>query len=305
MILRHDPSLCSRWDVLWQFNHHILPTNFGEPCAMAAMTIWDFNSDIRDEVVTTVRENDQYKLVMLDGLKGQENVLYEALLSDVSYVIFSALAFIDGENPYIAIETGRNSKIFLFDRNLKRKAIFDNPKYYRIKETVWLLPYDFDADGNDELVYGPLRLNEDLSIYFDATQFGFPDSGEIRTERSFVVDIDPENPGYEWYLEVAGKNRKCYVEPDYYKGTYLLDVDEKQVIWHENINKPGSGWGRLHRGWVHDVDPKLPGLKLFCTGYYWEDNEWSDAMQGKYKMVNGSHSVTPGGAWIDGYWETY
>jgi hypothetical protein len=290
---------------LWELNHHIVPMGFGEPCAMAALTIWDFNGDGRDEVVTTVWEDNQYKLVMLDGLKGPQNVLHTAALPEVSYNIFSALAYVDGKNPYVAIETGRDSKIILYDRDLNRKAIFDDPKYYRIKDTVWLLPYDFDKDDNDELVYGPLLLNEDLSIYLNATQFGFPDSGEIRTERSWVADIDPDNPGYEWFLEVAGKNRPYYVEPDYYKGPYLLDVDKRKIIWHENINKQGMGWGRLHRGWVHDVDPKMSGLELFCTGYYWEDDEWKDALEGRYRMVNGSNIITAGGAWVDGYWETY
>ncbi len=265
---------------------------------MVAITIWDFNDDGRDEVVTTIQENGQYKLVMLDGLKGPENIIYQTTLPDVSYFVFSALAYVDGKNPYIAIATGRDSKITLFDRYLNRKGLFDNPKYYRIKDTVWLLPYDFDNDGHDELVYGPLLLNEDLTIYFDATQFGFPDSGRVRTERSFVADIDPENSGYEWYIEAAGKNREYFVEPDYWKGPYLLDVDEKNIIWHENLNDAGQGWGRLHRGWVHDVFPGIPGLEMFCTGYYWEENEWQDALSGKYK-------IRSNGVWVGNYWETY
>lgn len=281
---------------LWQLNHHIVPTNFGEPCAMAALTIWDFNDNGRDEVVTTVQEDGQYKLVMLDGVNG--NVIKKTELPEVSYWTLSALAFVDGKNPHVAIATGRETKIILFDRELNRKAIFDDPNYYRVKDTVWLLPYDFDRDGNDEFVYGPLLLNEDLSIYFDATQFGFPDSGEIRTERSFVADIDPDNPGYEWYITVAGKNRPYYVEPDYYKGPYLLDVDTKQIIWHDNINKEGQGWGRLHRGWVHDIKADIPGLEMFCTGYYWEGSEWQEALEGMYE-------IRPNSVWAGGYWETY
>jgi len=284
--------------LLWQFNHHITPAEFGEPCAMVPLTIWDFNNDGKDEVVTTVREENQYKLVMLDGLKGPKTVLHQAALEGVSYNVFSALAYVDGQNPYVAIETGHDAKIILFDRELNRTAVLDNPAYYRIKDTVWLLPYDFDNDGKDEIVYGPLLLNEDLSIYLDATQFGFPDSGEVRAERSFVADIDPDNPGYEWYIEATGKNRKYFVEPDYYKGPYLLDVDKKEIIWHENSDEFGQGWGRLHRGWVRDVDPDIPGLEMFCTGYYWEENEWQDALNGKYK-------IRPNGVWAGDYWETY
>jgi len=288
----HDGKL------LWELNHHIDPSAFGEPCSMVPLTIWDFNNDGKDEVVTMVKENDQFRLVMINGLNGSENITNSMLLPEVSYFIYSALAYIDGEHPHVVIATGHDTKVIIFDQYLKRKAIFDNPKYYRIKDSVWLLPFDFDRDGNDELVHGPLLLNEDLTIHFDATQFGFPEQGRVRTERSFVADIVPDNPGYEWYIQSAGKNGQYFVEPDHWKGPYLLDVDEKKIIWHENIDESGKGWGRLHRGWINDVDPEIPGLEMFCTGYYWEDNEWSDALQGKYK-------IKPNGVWAGDYWETY
>ena len=276
--------------LLWELNHHIVPTTFGEPCAMAPMTIWDFDEDGRD-IGKLTTESGSFKFLL-------SVIIFSAAFPEVSYFIYSALAYIDGKNPRIAIATGHDTKVIVFDRHLSKKAIFDNPEYYRIKDSVWLLAYDFDRDGNDELIHGPLLLNEDLTIYFDATQFGFPENGRVRTERSFIADIDPNNPGYEWYIQGAGKNNQYFVEPDYWKGPYLLDVDEKKVIWHENIKESGRGWGRLHRGWVNDVDPKIPGLEMFCTGYYWEDEEWQDALNGKYK-------IKPNGVWAGDYWETY
>jgi len=243
----HDGQL------LWQLNHHIIPPEFTEPCAMVPLTIWDFDDDGNDKVVTMV-------------------------------------------NPYIGITTGRESKVIVFDKHLTRFNKFDNPKYYKNHDTVWLLPFDFDADGNDELVHGTILLNEDLSIYLDATEFEHPYNGF--TERSFVADIDPDNPGYEWYIQRAGKSKDYFVQPDYWKGPYLLDVDKKEIIWHENIDEPGHGWGRLHRGWVYDVDPNISGLEMFCTGYYWEENEWQDALKEKYK-------ISPNRVWADDYWETH
>jgi len=282
--------------LLWQLNHHISPPEFTEPCAMVPLTIWDFNDDGKDEVVTMVKEKNQYELLMLDGLTGPQKILKRTVLPEASRVVLSALAYLDGKNPYIGITTGRESKIIVFDKHLTRINKFDDPKYYKNHDTVWLLPFDFDADGNDELVHGAILLNEDLSIYLEATEFEHPYNGF--TERSFVADIDPDNPGYEWYIQRAGKSGDYFVQPDYWKGPYLLDVDKKEIIWHENIDEPGHGWGRLHRGWVYDVDPNIPGLEMFCTGYYWEENEWQDALKGKYK-------IRPNRVWADDYWETH
>jgi hypothetical protein len=288
---RHDGQL------LWELNHHIIPSDFDfEPCAMTPMTVWDFDADGKDELVTLLKLNGAYQLVMLDGTAGSKKIEKQADLAEASKFIYGALAFLDGVNPSIVIATGKQSKVIAFDQNLNRIAEFDDPNHYAHHDCVWLLSYDFDEDGRDELVHGPLLLNEDLTIYYDATVYGFPDNA--LTGRSMIADIDPQNPGYEWYIQGSGKSGEYHVEPNQWKGPYLLDVDKKEILWHENLDQRGTGWGRMHRGWLQDVRPDIPGLEMFCTGYYWEDNEWQDALDGKYK-------IRPNGVWAGDYWETY
>jgi len=127
--------------LLWELNHHIIPSEFSfEPYALVPLTIWDFNNDGKAEVVTLVKENEQYHLVMIDGIEGPDKILYQAELPEASKYVYGALAYLDGINPYVVIATGRESNVIAFDRTLKRYLQLDDPKYYSNHDCCWLLP---------------------------------------------------------------------------------------------------------------------------------------------------------------------
>jgi len=273
-------------ELLWEFNHHIVPDDLGfEPCALVPMTIWDFDGDGRDEVVTMVKGENAYELVMLEGRKGPANIKARALLPEASRFIFSAVTYLDGRHPFLVIATGDSSKVIAFDRDLRRHAVFDDPEYYGIHDAVWVLPFDFDGDGRDEIVHGPLLLNEDLSLYFDATQVARPQRGF--SERAFVHDIDPTNPGLEFLVHRVGGARfgsEEFCRPRDWRGVYLFDVDEKKLLWHFGGDEQRHiGWGRMHRGWLANILPDVPGLESFATGQYWRGKDEWDSFEGRWR----------------------
>ncbi len=265
-------------EFMWTFNHHITPRELAfEPCALVPMTIWDFDDDGRDEVITMVRNGDDYNLVMLSGIKGPGEIKHFAPLPEVSSFMFSALAYLDGTNPYVVIATGSKARVIAFDRQLKRYKTFDDARFDAVHDCVWLLPFDFDNDGNDEIVHGPLLLNEDLSLYFDGTQFKQPQFG--LSERAFINDILPSNPGMEFLVHrhagyKYGSEEFCH--PRDWRGVYLFDVDQKSLIWqHFGDEENYTGWGRMHRGWLADLLPEKPGLESFATGQFWQGkSQW-------------------------------
>jgi hypothetical protein len=273
-------------DFLWTFNHHITPKELGfEPCALVPMTIWDFDGDGQDEVVTMMRSGNDYILVMLSGGKGPAEIKYQAPLPEASSFIFSALAYLDGSNPYVVIATGTNARVIAFDRELQRYKTFDDAEYGAVHDCVWLLPFDFDNDGNDEIVHGPLLLNEDLSLYFDGTQFKQPKFG--LSERAFVNDILPSNQGMEFLVHrhagyKFGSEEFC--RPRDWRGVYLFDVDQKSLIWqHFGDEENYIGWGRMHRGWLADLLPEKPGLESFATGQFWTGQSQWDNYTGRWR----------------------
>jgi len=132
----------------------------------------------------------------------------------------------------------------LWEFNTKRK--WERNKKGHFIEPCAMAPmtiWDFDRDGNDEILFGMLLLNEDLSIYIDGLELtGNVDDGRLPV-RSFIADIDPDNPGYEWYFirteSYESQNTIDDFSPKRCKGPYLVDVDQKKLLWHHNGTKSG------------------------------------------------------------------
>ncbi len=142
-----------------------------------------------------------------------------------------------------------------------------------------LYVWDIDNDGRDEVALGPVLLNEDGTLYYGAF------TGIAC--RSFIHDIDPGNPGYEWYLPmgmVEGYGSEEMLKPNAESGPYLIDVDQKKILWHYGGDTDmQSGWsGRLHRGWIADYDANIPGLEMWLTGVYWQGNEYRRYQEGEF-----------------------
>jgi len=277
---------------LWEFNtkakwERKKPGHIIEPCSLAPMTIWDFDKDGKDEVVT-VEGTD---LVMLGFNNESLEVEHRKFLSNISLYILVTIAFLDGRgnDPYIIIAYAEhlNAKIIVLDKNFNEYKRFDNPAYYdRYPHHICgnLRGFDFDNDGNDELLYGSLILNEDLSIYLDSYHF-MNENDRTLTVRSFIADIDFENPGYEWFYIMkcpysAHGTIYSYL-PQRRLGPYLVDVDEKELLWHYDGSQSGYiGWAGVHRGWIGDTHSTIPGLEIWATGQLWKSqDEWNNAFK--------------------------
>ena len=284
--------------LLWEFNHHLTPMDIaGDPTWIVTLTVWDMDGDGKAEVMTQVKQSGQIKLVMLNGQTGA--IKKSVTLANPKGILHATLAYLDGVNPYLVLTQGSNIRTIAYDKNLKEYWRFDQSSYYKQHSLTNIYTVDFDGDGKDEIIQGPLLLNDNGSLYLDGTSFQNARKGQAA--RSFVGDIIPSNPGLEWYLVRAGDDADpYYVQPNYWEGPYVIDIDQKSVIWHHSLNQPQRGWGRNHRGWLSDMNPGTPGMEMKAAGYYWEGTEWQNALNGAYGNPPG-----PDDSNVDGYDEKF
>ncbi|MFQ5637679.1 MAG: DNRLRE domain-containing protein [bacterium] len=268
--------------LLWEFNTKASSEQFGfEYAAIAPMTIWDFDGDSKEEVVTLQGSD----LVMLDE---NGRVQQRRRLAGLGKYIVSTVAFLTGRGnePYIVVAYGKRSKVFAFDTRFNLYKKFDNRDFYGKNPAINIRACDFDDDGKDEIVFGLALLNEDLTLYLDGSQFG-GFAGEGRSARSFVADIDPANPGLEWYFQRTATGKRgapSFHEPKNWKGPYLIDIDGKRLLWHhKGSDSSKSGWGNLHRGWIGDTHPNIPGIEMLVTGQLWTGKSDWDRYENKAK----------------------
>lgn len=297
---------------LWEFRHRMSGNDIdGDPNWVVTLTVWDMDGDGKDDVVSQMKEDGTIKLIIIDGLTGQVKKKANINNPRPRRNMQATLAYLNGwdKDPYVVLFYGDNhhrGRAIAYDKNLQEFWRFDGNAYAPLQ--YWNKPYswtniytsDFDDDQKDEIICGPILIDHDGSVYLDGTQFDRQHVGAA--ERSYIADIDPTNPGYEWFLLRVGKDPgdALRVQPNYWKGPYLIDVDQKRVIWHHNERTSGLGWGRLHHGWVGEIDTNVPGLEVWAKGYYYEGDEWRDILNGVY----GTPPV-PEGVRIPGYSEKW
>jgi rhamnogalacturonan endolyase len=283
--------------ILWEFHHNMTYRDTsGDPTWIVTLSVWDMDGDGKDEVMTQMKDNGTTKLVMLDGETG--NIIDSRSISTPKKINHATIAYLDGINPYLVITQGRDIVTTAYDKDLNVHWTFNNSNYHGFHSWTNIYTADVDADGKDEIVNGALIIDHDGSIYLSGAQWDHSAEGEAG--RSIVADIDPDNPGMEWYLIRTGTFNDPYrVQPNYWEGPYLIDLDRKEIIWHHNLDVQDQGWGRMHRGWANDVDSS-PGLEMWATGYFWEGNEWQKALNGDYGTPPGPNDV-----WVDGYSESW
>lgn len=289
--VRNDGAL------LWEFHHHMTyrETN-GDPTWIVILSAWDMDGDGKDEVMTQMKEGGTTKLVILEGATGK--ILKSRPISSPKKINHATIAYLDGVHPYLVTAQGRNMVTTAYDKDLNVYWTFNDAHYSNFLSWTNIYTADVDRDGRDEIVNGSLILDDDGSVYLDGTFGDHPNEGEA--ERTLVGDIDPDNPGLEWYLQRSGSPNDPYVvQPNQWEGPYLIDLDQKNILWHHNSSQAKQGWGRMHRGWVHDVDPS-PGLEIWATGYFYVGNEWENILNGNYGTP-----PDPNDVWVDGYHETW
>lgn len=291
---------------LWEYNTRTCWKEMGgDPCCSSLMIVWDFDKDGKDEVVTTEKvmegslDDHNYDLVMLkynENKKNHYEIINRKRLKKVHSWILGTVAFLDGTegDPYIVIAHGPDANVTAFNKNFIECKKFSNPygchPFYKNFKA-----YDFDEDGKDELEYGMFILDENLNIYLDGTSFGVSLGAPQRfgiSNRSFIADIDPDNDGYEWYLQRVGHpfrnedGSACPTNIDFHtpkswKGVYLISLNTKKVLWHFYgkelpYTSEGCGFGRMHRGWIGEINADKKGLEIQVAGQYfksWQEFE--------------------------------
>jgi len=279
---------------LWEFNTKATWNGFYDPSATAPMIVWDFDKDGREEVLT-LEGND---LVILGYNKNNLVIENRTSLNEICGEILATMAFLKGRenDPFIVVAYGENwknaqgdgvfdEKVVAFDMNLNEYKRFDEVEYYdQTPNFKMFRGFDFDNDGNDELEFGPLLLNEDLTLYLDGTSFVGGESKGLST-RSYIADIDPDNSGYEWYI-MRTEGYETYGSPETWSpkkwhGPYLISISDSKLLWHHDGTQSGCyGWGDMHRGWIGNTHADMPGLEVFTTGQLWKNQqEWNTALE--------------------------
>ena len=300
---------------LWEFNHRMTSAQFGfDPTTVVSLSVWDMDGDGNDEVMTQVKEGTKIKVVMLNGETGAILKKSTALTSPSRH-IQATIAYLDAVNPYLVITYGPDSRTVAYDKNLTVYSgfSFNNANYKKYSSTTNIYTANIDDDDNDEIILGSLLLDHNGSVYLDGTSFDHLGKATIGN-RSFVADMDLNNPGLEWHLSRDGsKDDPFRVEPHYWEGPYVIALgkkksDPKTVLWHHNepesVNQP-EGWGRMHRGWVSDVDPS-PGMETKATGYFYKGTEWNDIKN--RPQDNNPETPDPpqqDDSWVDSYKERF
>jgi len=169
-----------------------------------------------------------------------------------------AVAYLDGKTPAVLAVRGIYGMMKIDAYVLKNKKLekvwrWTNeraPFMYQGQGQHTVKSGDIDGDGCDEVINGSLAIDND-----GKTLWG---TGLGHGDRSYMGDIDPDNPGWEiWYIieEPHPRNGACLV--DVRTGMILFGADESN-----RDNELGSCMAA-------DFDPAHPGLELAGGRFYY------------------------------------
>jgi len=169
-----------------------------------------------------------------------------------------AVAYLDGKTPAVLVVRGIYGMMKIDAWVLKNKKLekvwrWTNeraPFMYQGQGQHTVKTGDIDGDGCDEIINGSLAIDNDGKTLW-ATGLGHGD-------RSYMGDIDPENPGWEiWYIieEPHPRNGACLV--DARTGRILFGADE------------ATRDNELGNCIAADFDPSHPGLELAAGRFYY------------------------------------
>jgi rhamnogalacturonan endolyase len=143
----------------------------------------------------------------------------------------ACVAYLDGSRPSVVMCRGYYTRTVLVawdwrDGQLTHRWTFDsNNGYpsYAGQGNHNLSVGDVDGDGNDEIVYGSMAVDDDGS--------GLWNSGLGHGDAMHLADIDPNRPG----LEVWGIHENAA------KGSALLDARTGEILWNTGPADVGRG----------------------------------------------------------------
>jgi rhamnogalacturonan endolyase len=231
---------------LWEYDTGLPRDVDGGTHWNSSYTLWDMDGDQRAEVMTRAKIDNDYYLVMLDGLTGQE-------LRRTPWLPHTntphgtrpmlAIAYLDGIHPAIIVSEGTygDNITAAYDGNLNEiwDEWFEGGDRYTAHHMIIV---DSDGDGRDEILQSSNLIDDDGTLIFS--------KGWGHSDGLYAADIDPDNPGLEAFFTTCGSSNKC---KEY--GAALFDLDTGDELWHyQGVHLHGAGY-------VGEIFPDSPGLE--------------------------------------------
>jgi len=169
-----------------------------------------------------------------------------------------AVAYLDGRTPAVLAVRGTYGMMkidayVLKNKKLERLWRWTNeraPFMYQGQGQHTVKTGDIDGDGCDEIINGSLAIDND-----GRTIWG---TGVGHGDRSYMGDIDPDNPGWEiWYI---------IEEPHPRNGACLVDARTGRIIFGADESNRDNELGSCIAA---DFDPAHPGLELAGGRFYY------------------------------------
>lgn len=164
----------------------------------------------------------------------------------------AAVAYLDGMHPSVVMMRGYYTMAYLVAYDFDGKTLKERWKHTSDKSGQGLYGEgnhnvsvgDLDGDGKDEIVFGSAALNSDGTLRY-RTGFGHGDAMHLS-------DMDPDNPGLEFY-DVHEEKQNKYSEE-------FRDKDGK-VIWGTTQTEAGNVDNG--RGMAADIDSTNRGFEMW------------------------------------------
>lgn len=213
----------------------------------------------------------------------------------------AGIAWLDGERPSAIMGRGYYARATvaaytledgeLVPGNTFDSETFPDPELYHHKGAQTITMSDIDLDGKDEIVFGALILEDDLSPRVVAgTWFPFPEppvnvnlteamhnpDADDRFnylghgDAFHVGDFNPDNSGPEVFLTAEQPADFHSIGPD---GQTGLGYRPSAAVYDPETGEVLVGMyslaGDLERGVAANIDPNQPGAEYWTNGFVW------------------------------------
>ena len=167
----------------------------------------------------------------------------------------AGVAYLDGKKPSMIFSRGYYTRtvIAAFDwdgTSLSHRWTFDSgtnsssPYYGQGNHSLTI--GDIDGDGNDEIIFGSMAINNDGTPIY-STRFGHGDAGHLS-------NMDPTRSGMEYFQPYESANGSTI------PGVALIDAATGTVLWRKEAT------GDIGRGICMDIDPNHLGYECWASG---------------------------------------
>lgn len=248
-------------DLLWKFNSG-LDCHRMTHALHAPVTVWDFDGDGIDEVITLrlgTTDNPPIRahIVMLDGKTGQERAMVpvpwaggagNSRYNHGTTRTYATVAYLDGADraPSYVIHLGTYVDgccwaYDIVDGQFRLRWSYQHA-FHLGTGHHGLTAFDINEDGRDEILMGGTVLDADGCLVFSWSE----KDGSGHTDFVIPGKFDPDKPGYQLLFGF-----------EYGYGVALTSWDGK-VYWHNRE------FYHAHSGWAAKINADIPGEQIRC-----------------------------------------